>query len=102
MKSKTDKDFSILNELEVAERLARLNLGWSIDEDMLVREFEFEDYDAVIVFVNKVADRARQLGHHPDVQFSYNRVVVKIITHKVDSITDLDFKLAGKIDGITA
>lgn len=40
------------------------------------------------------------MNHHPDICVYYNRVVISLTTHDVGGLTDLDFELAKKIDGI--
>jgi 4a-hydroxytetrahydrobiopterin dehydratase len=88
----------ILNEMEVAERLSKLKTGWVVEEDMLMREFDFENYKKTVGFFNKVAGFAIMLNHHPEVTVSYNNALVKIQTHEVKNLTEKDFELADKID----
>ena len=40
------------------------------------------------------------MNHHPEWCNAFRRVEVKLMTHDVDGITDLDFELAGRIDEI--
>ena len=40
------------------------------------------------------------LKHHPDMEVSYNRVVVKLQNHDAGGITDKDFELAAKLDQV--
>ncbi len=51
-------------------------------------------------FVNKVADIAESEGHHPDLYIFYNKVTVELWTHEVLGLSENDFILAAKIDGI--
>ena len=43
---------------------------------------------------------AEAQGHHPDIDLSYGKAVVKIWTRKIDGLTESDFILAAKIDDI--
>ena len=48
----------------------------------------------------KVAEYAETINHHPEWCNVYNRVEVKLMTHDVNGITDLDFRLAKEMDKI--
>jgi 4a-hydroxytetrahydrobiopterin dehydratase len=43
---------------------------------------------------------AEEQGHHPDLYLAWGKVEVKIWTHKIDGLTESDFILAAKIDGL--
>ena len=74
---------------------------WSIvEEHHLIREFEFEDFRGALAFTNRVGELAEEEGHHPDILLSYGKAVVTIWTHAIDGISENDFILAAKIDGI--
>jgi 4a-hydroxytetrahydrobiopterin dehydratase len=47
-----------------------------------------------MAFVDRVADRAKQAGHHPDVDIRYNRGRVALSTHSAGGVT-ADISLAG-------
>ncbi len=66
----------------------------------LLKEFKFDDFKQALDFVNNVGEIAEKLNHHPDISISYNKVKIKIYTHKVDGLTEKDFELAEKIDEI--
>jgi 4a-hydroxytetrahydrobiopterin dehydratase len=44
------------------------------------------------------AIHAEKLGHHPEWFNVYRTVDVKLTTHDSGGLTELDFKLAGKMD----
>ncbi len=48
--------------------------------------------------MSRVALVAEQLNHHPEWFNVYNRVEVTLSTHDAGGITELDFKLAKKMD----
>jgi 4a-hydroxytetrahydrobiopterin dehydratase len=45
----------------------------------------------------EVAEVAEKLGHHPDWQNSYNKIMISLRTHDKDAITKLDVVLAKRI-----
>jgi 4a-hydroxytetrahydrobiopterin dehydratase len=49
-----------------------------------------------------MAALAEEEGHHPDFCVHYSRVDVTLWTHAVGGLSENDFILAAKIDGILA
>ncbi|MBE9066436.1 4a-hydroxytetrahydrobiopterin dehydratase [Leptolyngbya cf. ectocarpi LEGE 11479] len=70
---------------------------WTTDGERLFYTRTFTDFVEAIDFVNTLVEPAEQLGHHPDITISYNRVSVELTTHDAQGITALDFQLATKI-----
>lgn len=83
-----------LNEEKIAENLEQLE-GWTRkNEKYIQRTWEFGDFDEAMTFINKVADVARKLDHHPELFNVYNRVRLEMSTHDADGLTDKDFHFA--------
>ncbi|MFP4379131.1 MAG: 4a-hydroxytetrahydrobiopterin dehydratase [Candidatus Sumerlaeia bacterium] len=92
-------DTSPLRGEDLAQYQEKIDNEWvAVNGHHLVREFEFDDYDQTMKFVNQVADLANQEEHHPDMKVSYGKVTVEIFTHKIDGLSENDFILAAKID----
>jgi 4a-hydroxytetrahydrobiopterin dehydratase len=86
--------------LEQAQsRLSRVP-GWLIEHGELVKTFSFRDFRAALGFVNRVGEAAETAGHHPDIDIRYNRVRLSLVTHDAGGLTEKDFDLAGKADGL--
>jgi 4a-hydroxytetrahydrobiopterin dehydratase len=84
---------------EVAARLA--GTDWTAGSASITREWTLTDFAAAIAFVNRVADAAQAVDHHPDiVVHSYNKVRLELSTHSAGGLTDADFRLAAEIDGL--
>lgn len=66
----------------------------------LRRQFKFGNFKEAIAFVNKVADVAEAEGHHPDIYIFYNKVQIDLFTHAVGGLSENDFIMAAKINGI--
>ena len=45
---------------------------------------------------------AEEMGHHPDLTVSWNKVGVSITTHAAGGLTANDFELAKRIDALPA
>ncbi|SCG85412.1 4a-hydroxytetrahydrobiopterin dehydratase [Methanobacterium congolense] len=86
------------NEMEI--KVASLNGNWKLNTPKLEKVFEFENFKEALEFVTKVGEIADEIQHHPDVQISYGTVILNIYTHDTQGITDLDFKLAERIDSL--
>jgi len=75
--------------------------GWQVaDGHHLSKSYAFPDFRTALDFVNRVGAVAESEGHHPDLCLAWGRVDVKTWTHKIDGLTESDFILAAKIDGL--
>ena len=85
-----------LSESEIAGRLARLP-GWERQGQAIRRTFSFADFGAAMAFVNRVADLAEAMDHHPDMDIRYSRVTLTLSTHDAGGLTERDFDLAARV-----
>ena len=91
---------SVLSDEDVQTRLAELGDGWEKYGNSLRREFKFDDFTGAVDFVNRLTPIANELNHHPDLFISWNLVRVSLISHSEHGITEKDFELAKKLDGL--
>jgi 4a-hydroxytetrahydrobiopterin dehydratase len=84
---------SVLTPETVQERLRALP-EWKLEGKEIVRHYEFPDFVAAMVFVNQVAEKAEQAGHHPDIDIRYNRVKLALVSHDKGGLTERDMKMA--------
>jgi 4a-hydroxytetrahydrobiopterin dehydratase len=87
----------LLSDDEIAERLGRLE-GWERKGDAIAKAFDRGDFVGSVEFVRSLVDPAEDMGHHPDLQVSWNKVEVTITTHSEGGLTENDFELAARID----
>jgi 4a-hydroxytetrahydrobiopterin dehydratase len=74
---------------------------WRLQDESLIRDYEFEDFAAAMAFVNQVADAAEEANHHPDILVhGWNKVRLTLTTHDAGGLTDSDHAMAGRIDAI--
>lgn len=85
-----------LSEAEIAGRLPGVP-GWQRDGDWIRREYKFATFPAAIAFVNRVAEAAEALDHHPDITIEYTKVTLRVSTHDAGGLTASDFELATRI-----
>jgi 4a-hydroxytetrahydrobiopterin dehydratase len=83
------------------EALAKEVPQWKVvDGHQIVRRFTFSDFKQALAFVNKVGAIAEEQGHHPDILLGWGKAEITTWTHKINGLTESDFILAAKIDGI--
>lgn len=84
---------------EVKEGLASLD-GWALADDGLSisRRFEFRNFSEAFAFMTRVALAAEKLDHHPDWSNVYKTVDIRLNTHDAGGLTELDFKLAKRMN----
>ncbi|MDQ5886197.1 MAG: 4a-hydroxytetrahydrobiopterin dehydratase [Patescibacteria group bacterium] len=71
---------------------------WQEINNELTKTFVFEDFKSALDFVNKVGAIAEEEQHHPDIELSWGKVVVHLSTHSAGGVTEMDRKLAERID----
>ncbi len=86
----------LLDEQAIAAGLRDLP-GWERAGREISRQYTFDDFKAAMAFVNRVAEAANEMEHHPDILIQYNKVRLTLSTHSAGGLTDLDFALARKI-----
>ena len=80
--------------------------GWNINKNaekifFLEKTFKFKNFKNSQIFVNKVGKISEEEGHHPDITFGWGYAKINITTHAIKGLSENDFILAAKIDGIT-
>ena len=64
--------------------------GWSLEQGRLTRRFELVDFVSAFSWMAAVALVAEKMSHHPEWTNVWNRVEVKLWTHDVGGITELE------------
>jgi 4a-hydroxytetrahydrobiopterin dehydratase len=90
---------SKLSDIEV-QRALGAHAGWTRRGNAITKTFEFATFPEAIAFVNRVAEAAERMDHHPDIDIRYTKVTSSLSTHSAGGITQRDFKLAEAIDGV--
>jgi len=90
---------ALLSDAEIEERLSGLT-GWERRGEAIAKTFERGDFVGAVEFVRSLVEPAETMGHHPDLEISWDRVTVSISTHSEGGLTAADFELATKIDAL--
>jgi 4a-hydroxytetrahydrobiopterin dehydratase len=88
-----------LSDEEIDERLSGLD-AWERQGDAIRKRFELDDFKGSVDFVNRLTPVAEEMNHHPDLEISWNKVTVSVTTHSEGGLTENDFELARRIDGL--
>jgi 4a-hydroxytetrahydrobiopterin dehydratase len=89
----------LLSDSEIDSRLAELD-GWEREGETIAKTFELADFVGSAQFVGKLVEPAEEMGHHPDLTVSWNKVGVSITTHSAGGLTANDFELAKRINAL--
>ena len=74
--------------------------GWEIESEQLKREFSFANFIEAFSFMTKVALICERYNHHPNWENVYSKVIIRLNTHDLGGITNLDETLASEINKI--
>lgn len=67
---------------------------WRMLIDRLHAGFDTRDFVTAVRLVDAIALAAEEMDHHPDLDLSYGRLDVRLISHDVDGVTSRDVVLA--------
>ena len=86
-----------LSDSEITQRLATM-AGWRRNGDEMTKTYALS-YHECLHLAMYVGAKAREIGHHPDIDVRWQRIRFGITTHDAGhKITELDFELARHID----
>jgi 4a-hydroxytetrahydrobiopterin dehydratase len=88
-----------LGDADIERRLAELE-GWERAGDAIRKAFKRGDFVGSVNFVRALVEPAEEMGHHPDLEVSWDTVTVTVTTHSEGGLTANDFELAARIDGL--
>jgi 4a-hydroxytetrahydrobiopterin dehydratase len=76
--------------------------GWTLDadRDAITKVFIFGNFVDAFGFMTRAALWAEKWGHHPEWSNVYKTVTVTLTTHDAGGLTELDVKLATKMDAL--
>ncbi|MDJ0735965.1 MAG: 4a-hydroxytetrahydrobiopterin dehydratase [Nostocaceae cyanobacterium] len=89
----------LLTEQEIQQKASTLP-DWSVEGSKIECNRTFKDFIQAIEFVNKLVEPAESVGHHPDIEISYNKVKIALTSHDAGGLTSKDFEMAAVISQI--
>ena len=89
----------LLEDEELQELLVKIP-GWEIKSKKIQREFNFESFIEAFSFMTKIALICEKYNHHPEWENVYSKVIIRLSTHDLGGITNLDQTLASEINKV--
>ena len=76
--------------------------GWEVedDRDAIRKIFGFRSFSEAFGWMARVALFAEKINHHPEWLNVYGKVEVALTTHSAGGLTDLDLRMAKKMDAL--
>lgn len=90
---------ALLPEAELNQKLQALP-DWRRNGAAIERVFQFRNFVDAMEFVNRIAEVAEAVNHHPDITISYNKVTMSLTSHDSGGITQRDVNMAGRINDL--
>ncbi|RVW06131.1 4a-hydroxytetrahydrobiopterin dehydratase [Rhodococcus spongiicola] len=91
----------LLSDTDIDTALTGLP-SWRRDGAALVRTVESSSFPAAITLVDRIAEAAESMNHHPDIDIRWRKVTYTLSTHSAGGITKSDLELARRIDELAA
>ena len=89
----------LLQTEELNDLVAKIP-GWEIVQNHIVREFNFGNFTEAFSFMTKIALICEKNNDHPNWDIVYSKVIIKLSTHDLGGITNLDRTIASEINHI--
>ena len=74
--------------------------GWEIVNNHIKKEFDFKNFIEAFSFMTKIALICEKYNHHPNWENVYSKVKIRLSTHDLGGITNLDQTLASEINKV--
>ena len=89
----------LLQNEELKELVVKIP-DWEINNKQIQREFNFLNFVEAFSFMTKIALICEKYNHHPNWENVYSIVIIRLCTHDLGGITNLDQTLASEINKV--
>lgn len=86
-----------LSPEQIEQKLGSLG-GWQYKDNAISKLFRFKEFLDGVRFVDRIAEIAESMDHHPDIRINYTRITFSCTTHSEGGVTEKDFALATRIE----
>jgi 4a-hydroxytetrahydrobiopterin dehydratase len=90
----------LLQDEELKELVVKIP-GWEINDGKIQKEFTFSNFIEAFSFMTKIALICEKHNHHPNWENVYSKVIIRLFTHDLGGITNLDQTLASEINKLS-
>ena len=87
---------------DASRQLSELS-HWELNDSAtaISRSWKRKDFKDALAFMNRIGEIAEADQHHPDLHLvGYRNVEVELTTHAIGGLSENDFILAAKIEGV--
>jgi len=88
----------VIPDQEITSRLEKELPGWKLEDGWLRRKYSTDGWPTTLMLVNAIGFLSEAAYHHPDLEVTWGKLWVKLMTHSASGITDKDFLVAKKIE----
>jgi 4a-hydroxytetrahydrobiopterin dehydratase len=89
----------VLDAGAIEAALAELD-GWTGNPSGITRTVQLPSFKAAIAVVDRVAEVAEEMDHHPDIDIRWRTLTFGCATHSAGGVTGKDITLARRIDSL--
>jgi 4a-hydroxytetrahydrobiopterin dehydratase len=82
---------------QITQNLKQLP-GWEQKGEAIAKKYKFKAFMDGIRCIDRIAEVAENMDHHPDIAINYTRITFTLSTHDQGGVTAKDFKLAEAIE----
>ena len=93
-----------MSPTEIAQSSTRVP-NWTVESDpreALYLEWKGSSFVEAFALMRDIAVLAEELNHHPEWFNVYSRLSIRLTTHDVGGLSELDFTMAERIDRLIA
>ena len=90
---------NILSDKDILHALIGLN-GWDFQDNSLKKTFTFDSYMQSINFINRVAEKAEIVNHHPDMEVGWCKIRIAFTSHDLGGVTASCIEMAKQVDSV--
>lgn len=83
------------------DELVAVSEGWKTNQKSLTKIYTFADFKEAVSFVNRMAEIAESIDHHPDILISYRTVQLTLTTHSSGGITAMDSEFIKRAEKVS-
>lgn len=90
-----------LNKGAIQKNINDLKQDWQMIDGKLALKLTLKNFPECVKVINKISKIAEKENHHPDIKvYNYNKLLIEIHTHSLNTLTQKDFELAKRIENL--
>jgi 4a-hydroxytetrahydrobiopterin dehydratase len=74
--------------------------GWVFKDGSIKKTYSFDSYMESIKFINRLAEEADKVNHHPDMLVGWCSIEITFTSHEIGGVTSVCLEMAKKADAV--